>query len=384
MPQNSEHKNEKQDSAAVKKQAATPAEKKRLIVRITLIFVLVVAALALLVWGIYHMAVEYYLGKINYQTNETGLVFETEQFQETVTFEETINVDDILPDDGSSLPLIANNKDLTNFLILATDERYEKTATRTDTMILVSINEKTKKIVLCSLMRDIYAKYPENINHRVAGKWDKLNHAHAYGGANLTMAVLKENFNIDVKHYVKVNFYDFAKIINAMGGLDVPLTSAEVDAINDIASRDDAENEILGTTKEDLLKNVGDGVYHLNGIQAVHHARNRDVGSDWQRTGRQRQILELILEKVSGFSLTKIMGFFEDVLPLVTTNMPKTLLKDLVGNVLNYVKYDRVSCRIPENGLYREEKYNIIVYPENMFRLYENIYGYRASGDPRS
>lgn len=368
-----------------KKQPRSAEEKKKIALKITLIAFLVIAALALAVWGIYHLAVEYYLSKINYETKETGLVFET-QIIDPVTDETIEKLTEEKPTPGVSdqvdLPLICDTEDVTNVLLLATDSRGNE-AGRTDTMILVSINEKTGKIVLCSLLRDIWATYPTSPSSPVAGKQAKLNSAHAYGGAALTMAVLKETFNIDVKYYAKVNFYDFTKIVDAMGGLDVPLTSAEVDVINGFLTYEEEENAILGTTAEDILTNVGDGVYHLNGRQALSHARNRSIGNDFGRTQRQRQILELTLSKMGTLSLTQIMNFFDTVLPMVTTNMPKDMLKGMVGNVLSYAKYERVSTRVPQNGLYYEEKYNIIPDEKNFYMLYEEIYGVRAEGDPR-
>lgn len=365
-----------------KKTPKSPQERKKILIKIALIAAAAIAVVGLLIWGIYHIAVDYYLGKINYETKETGLVFETQVIKETGTLDENETITEELPEKGV-LPNIKDTDDVTNILLLATDERFKNEASRSDTMILVSINNKTKKIVLCSFMRDILASFPEDISSPVAGKSDKLTHAHAYGGAALTKAVLKETFNIDVQHHVRVNFYDFAKIIDAMGGLEVPLSAAEVDVINDYASRNDDENKGLGTTAADFIVNKGKGVYLLNGIQAVHHARNRAIGSDWGRTQRQRQILELTLTKMSSLSLTQVMNFFEVVLPLVTTNMPKQLLKDMVGDILKYANYERVSTRVPENGSYSEEKYNIIVFPENIYRLYEEIYGSPAENDPR-
>lgn len=371
-------KNEKKSPQAVK-------NKKKTALKIVLIVVLVLASLALLVWGLYHLAVEYYLGKINYETRETGLIFETQIIEESYTFEETGTETVDTPPPVTSdvnLPLIADTEDVFHVLLLATDARGNE-AGLTDTMMLVSVNKKTGKIVLCSMLRDLYVTYPMDPPSPVAGKQAKLNHAHAYGGANLLMAVLKHSFNIDVNYYAKVNFYDFAKIVDAMGGLDVPLTSAEVDVINTFLVLHKEENEKLGVTEADFITNVGDGVYHLNGRQALHHARNRTIGNDFGRTQRQRQIIDLTLSKMGSLSLTQIMSFFDTVLPMVTTNMPKEMLKDMVGNVLTYAKYERVSTRVPQNGLYHEVKYNIIPDEKNFYMLYEEIYGVRAEGDPR-
>jgi len=380
MPKKVEH-----SAPTGKKRPKSPQERKKLGIRIALIALLVVAALALGIYAIYHIAVDYYLSKINYETKETGLIFQTEIIDDTVATKEETTTEietETETKEEIQLPRICDDENVTNVLLLASDARGSH-AGLTDTMILVSINEKTGKIVLCSLLRDIWATFPETPPSPVAGKQAKLNSAYAYGGATLTMAVLKETFNIDVKYYAKVGVLDFTKIIDAMGGLDVYLTSDEVGVINYFFTFETTINRELGTTKADLITDVGDGTYHLNGRQVLAHARNRNIGSDWGRTQRQRQVIELAITKVGTLSLTQIMNLFEQVLPLITTNMPKEMLKEMVGDALSYVRFKRVSTRIPENGKYREENYNIIPFPENVFRLYEEVYGYAAPDDPR-
>lgn len=345
-----------------------PRSKK--IRRAGIIVASILLGLGLLIWGAYHAILEYYLSKVNVVTEE-DLVFQTEK----ITVEdEPITIDPTGELNEEELPLICNNKDVRHFLLLATDNRgYE--AGRSDSMILVSVNSKTEKIVLCSFLRDIYAKFPKEPQSPVAGGYDKLTHAHAYGGPELTMAVLKETFNIEVSQYAKVDFFSFRDIIDSMGGIDLYLTSDEVYIINDILSWNDEACAALGVTENDQIAHKGEGMYHLNGVQALTHARNRTLGSDWARTQRQRDLIQAMMQKASSLSLSQLNNLLNTVLPLITTNIPKNELKDLVGNVPSYLGYETESTRIPIEGMYHEEGYAIIPHlKENCTNLYDRIY----------
>lgn len=347
---------------------------------LSLIVVLLVAGII-----IYNVMVDRYLGEINVVTKETDLVFETQ----AITFDDGSTSVTEDPDhngelNADNLPLICNTKHVKNYLLLAVDSRG-KEAGLSDSMILLSVNTKTGKIVLCSFMRDILAKYPAKPESPVAGKYDKLNHAHSYGGPELTMAVLKETFNIEVSQYAKINFSAFRDIVDAMGGLDMNLSSAEVNAINSILAETMQEpaNQSLKVTSHDMLQNKGAGTYHLSGVQALSHARNRRVGSDYARTQRQRDLIQAMAKKATTLSLTQLDNLLTTVLPLITTNVPKEVMKDMIGDIPSYLTYDIQSTRVPGDGMFTEKNYNLIPDLEkNCFALYELIYGEKAPGAP--
>ena len=363
----------KENGTASNQNKKTTKKRVRPAVRATLIIGVILLVVALLIWGAYELILDYYLSKVNVVTEEE-LIFQTEK----ITMEgeeeipETIDLSGQLNE--NDLPLICNNKNVKNFLLLATDNRGSE-AGRSDSMILVSVNSQTKKIVLCSFMRDIFAKFPLEPQSPVAGGYDKLTHAHAYGGPELTMAVLKETFNIEVSQYAKVDFFSFRDIIDSMGGVDMYLTSDEIYAMNDILSWPDEANEALNVTAADQVVNQGDGMYHLTGVQALTHARNRSIGSDWARTQRQRDLIQAMVKKASSLSLSQLNNMLNTVLPLITTNIPKDELKDLVGNVPSYLGYEIDSTRVPLAGMYYEEGYAIIPdLKANCTDLYNRIY----------
>ncbi|MBR5295017.1 MAG: LCP family protein, partial [Clostridia bacterium] len=259
-------------------------QKKQRMKKIAIISAAALLAIFFLVFGIYHWVLDYYVEKLNIVTEETGMIFETEQIEtDEVNFNGELNND--------NLPLICDTKNVKNILLLAVDSRG-KEAGLSDSMILLSINRKTDKIVLCSFLRDILAHFPKEPESPAAGKYSKLTHAHSYGGPELTMAVLKETFNIEVDYYAKINFYSFVDMVDLMGGVDVYMTSAEIGWINNHFLTERVETHELFPSYPKTLITGGEGVKHLNGLQALGHARNRSVGSDFSRTQRQRDILQ--------------------------------------------------------------------------------------------
>ncbi len=346
---------------------------KRWIVFASSLLAVASLVLALFLWIDSFLEAKFGLINIQTDTNETYEAFATEPLTE-IDMPETVLQDFHGTLNEQSLPLICDTKDVQNILLLATDSRYNDEAGLTDSMMLLSINKKTDQIVLCSFLRDLFVKIPEDADTKFAGKFDKLTHVHAYGGPQLTMATLKENFNVDVQFYAKVNFNSFVKAVDALGGLDMELSKAEVWWINEFLAAEEIQEIFPSYSKKGLP--YKDGVQHINGLQALGHARNRRVGSDWARTERQRNLISQMVTQAKGLSLPQINALLEELLPLVTTNMSTSMLKELAWNSLSYFNYDLVGTRVPLAGTYTEVNYNIIPDAEvNMNDLYEKIYG---------
>ena len=393
MPENGKPEKGKPDQKEKKEKNG-----KKTALRVLIIVFSILAGLILLGICVYHGVVDYYLSKINYETDgQEDLIYETQRIVEEIpeeteaeasTSEKNPEQTEEQPADQPAmeeidlhgtygtkdLPRICDTKDVTNVLLLATDARKKGTAGLSDVMMLVSINQKTGKIVLCSFLRDLYAHYPTSPKNPINGGYDKLNHAHAYGGPTLTMAVLKETFNIDVKYYAKVDFSAFVEVVDAMGGLDLYLSAAEVSFINKNEAGSAADSGNKGYTVSPLKAQAG--VHHLNGVQALTHARNRTIGSDFQRTERQRALISAMITKAKSLSLSQMMNLLDVFLPLITTNMTKDMLKDMVGNLPAMLGYEIESTKIPQEGTYNSINYNLIPnLKKNCLPLYEKIYG---------
>ncbi|MBQ8377897.1 MAG: LCP family protein, partial [Oscillospiraceae bacterium] len=227
-----------------------------------------------------------------------------------------------------------------NVLLIGTDSRDNNSRGRSDSMILVSINKKTEEIHMTSFMRDSYVAIPGKYNNRI-------NAAYAYGGADLLMDTIELNFKVKVDKYVRVNFFSFMEVIDAVGGVTITVSDAEVKVMNNYISE---INGILGKNRDDGKLSKG-GTYNLTGKQALGYCRIRYVGNaDFQRTQRQRDVLMKVIEKAKGMSIAEINNFLEVLLPKVTTNIPEDEIFSLVLNALSYVKYPVYQHRIPADG----------------------------------
>ena len=178
---------------------------------------------------------------------------------------------------------------VTNILLIGNDSRENGEDGRSDAMILLSISNKTKKIYMTSLLRDMYVEIPGHKDNR-------LNAAYSYGGAELLMETIEQNFDIHISRYVLVNFEAFANLVDAVGGVDLELTGKEVEYVNGYLVE---YNILLGRPEgTDYFDDLSGGMVHLNGPQALAYCRNRYIGTDFGRTERQRKVLTEVIHKL--------------------------------------------------------------------------------------
>ena len=240
---------------------------------------------------------------------------------------------------------------VTSVLIIGTDGRSDDDTGRSDTMILVSINKHTKKICMTSFMRDSYVNIPGH-------GWDKLNAAYNYGGPELVMDTIENNFYVRIDDYVCINFNSFASIVDSVGGIDIEVSDSEAEAINVILQSE--VNELMGDDKMDDMLSSG-GKLHLNGKQALAYSRIRYVGNaDFERTERQRTVMEKIIKKMRSFKPTYIKKLTNNVMPQLTTNMKTLDLYLLSLRVPFIMKYDFVQVQVPAEDTYYSD--NVELY----------------------
>lgn len=239
---------------------------------------------------------------------------------------------------------------VTNVLLIGTDGRSLDEKGRSDTMILVSINSKTDEITLTSFMRDSYVSIP-------GYGWNKLNAAYAFGGADLLMDTIEQNFSVRIDNYVSVNFMSFASIIDSVGGIEIDVSDAEAREINTILMAE--VNEIMGDAVDSDLLSSG-GKLHLSGKQALSYARIRYIGNaDFERTERQREVLTLVAEKLkTSFSPSMISDVASKAVPQLTTNMSAAELYLLSLRLPFILGYDMTQLRIPADGTYTGANYD--------------------------
>ena len=187
--------------------------------------------------------------------------------------------------------------------------------------------QKSKKIVLCSILRDSYVSIPGHGNNRI-------NAAYGKGGTNLLTQTIKNNFGIPVNRVAVINFKVVVDFVDAIGGVDVDLSPEEVEIINNGASG--------------YLN--GAGMNHLNGDQALTYARIRKIDNDFSRTKRQRVVMEDALEKIGNMSLSKQSSLMTEFLPRVHTDLTRSEVSNLGSLVLRLKSFQVNSFAIPVDG----------------------------------
>ena len=241
------------------------------------------------------------------------------------------------------------SKSVTNILLVGTDSRAKgNKRSRTDTMIILSIDKKNKRVTMTSVLRDTYVKIPG------VGK-NRLNAAFVFGGPKLLFKTFDENFGIHLDKYVQIDFYNFIKLVDAVGGVDLKLTPAEIKVMN-VTYIPYINKGIKKKNTANLIKQNKSGVYHLNGVQALAYSRVRYVGTDFARTERQRKVIGEIIKKTKKLSVSELNSLADIVLPMVSTNLSKGEVMSLVMNAKEYLNYKIVNGRMPINGSYKYMK----------------------------
>ena len=271
---------------------------------------------------------------------------------------------------GSGTDAIAETDGVVNILLIGNDSREDGDRGRSDAMLLLSINKKTGKIFLTSFLRDMYVEIAGHDNNR-------LNMAYSYGGAELLMDTLKRNFDIDVNRYVIVDFEAFSYLVDAAGGVDLELTNEEVIYVNGyLAEYNMLENRPAGT---DYLDETLSGTLHLNGPQALAYCRNRYIGTDFARTGRQRKVLSALVKRAPA----ALLGHFGELvnrLPAsLTTNLTREECMRLSLLLPGAAAFEIVQESVPVEGSYTDARINQMAvlqvdFEKNRRYIHQSIY----------
>lgn len=300
-----------------------------------------VLVLALLVLGGMYYAVHQVYGRMHYSAIES---VRTENFRE----------------DG-----------VTNILLIGNDSRENGEDGRSDAMILLSVSNRTKRIQMTSLLRDMYVDIAGHDGNR-------LNAAYAFGGAELLMDTIEQNLGITVNRYVLVNFEAFANLVDAVGGVDLELTNEEVQYVNGYLVE---YNMLTGRAEgTDYLDASLDGMIHLNGPQALAYSRNRYIGTDFGRTQRQRKVLAGVLHNLPGAVVKNPKGLLDGLLPNLTTNLTAQECYRLCLEAVKLPGYEITQGSVPVEGSYQNAKIRGMAvlevdFEKNRNYLRDSLYG---------
>ena len=221
---------------------------------------------------------------------------------------------------------VLNSSDVFNVLIIGADKEQDGSEGRSDTMMVASINTRTNELKLVSFLRDLYVDIPDH------GK-DRLNAAYSYGGAAMLMQTIENNFRINIDKYLETNFDGFENIIDSLGGIDVTMTSAEAEFLNN-------------------WKQVGatEGENHLDGKNALYFARMRKLDSDFGRTTRQRQVIGAMFKKLKSSNPFTMYKAFFNLAPHIKTNLSYLELIKVASALAGMGDAETLS--VPSDGTY--------------------------------
>lgn len=244
-------------------------------------------------------------------------------------------------------------KGIENILLVGIDARNLNEPSRSDSMMILTIDNKHKSIKLTSLARDSYVDIPGH------GK-QKLTHAYAYGGINLLLETIEKNFELDLDHYAVVNFFGFVDIIDSLGGVEVDVKPSELKELNTYITNGQAIDKVAADKKIETIDKPG--VHNLNGYQALAYARIRHNDTAYGRDNRQRQIIEATMKKMSEVSPLKYPSILNSILPSIKTDMKPTTILGLGTSILSIGNFDikTLEFPIPDDNQYGYSKGGII------------------------
>lgn len=227
---------------------------------------------------------------------------------------------------------------ITNILLVGTDGRTLEESSRSDSMMILTIDNKNKSLKLTSLARDTYVNIPGHGEQ-------KLTHAYAYGGINLLVETIEDNFKLDIQNYAIVNFFSFMDIIDTLGGVVVDVKPNELNELNKFIPECYKFDKNPNKGPMEYVSNSG--TQKLNGYQALSYGRIRKNDSALERDRRQRAIIQGMIDGIKNLPVTKYPELVDSILPYIKTNMKPTTILSLGATALTIGDFNIKSLEFP-------------------------------------
>lgn len=222
---------------------------------------------------------------------------------------------------------LENMEKYTNIALFGLDTRQAGSlgkGNRSDTIMIASINNKTKDVKIVSVYRDSYLNLAND-------KYRKCNEAYSIGGPEQAVAMLNMNFDLKIDYYMSVDFMAVSEVVDLMGGIEIDVDEYEIEHLNNYTV------ETSKVTGKSTTKLKSTGLQNLDGVQATSYCRIRYTkGDDFKRTERQREVLETIANKAKTLSPTKLDEIVKAVFPMCATNMTVDQLLAIAADGLSY------------------------------------------------
>ena len=239
-------------------------------------------------------------------------------------------------------PSVTMDDSIKNIALFGLDQRsaYSDDSTRSDVIMVLTVDNKHKKLKITSILRDSYVSIEgENSNGVHVDYMDKINAAYAEGGYELAIRTLNRNFGLNIMDYVTIDFTDTAAIVDAFGGVEISLTAEEKWEMNqnlwNLSQETEGlikDSDFLADANGQVMDLAGaeysDSVELLNGNQAVAYGRIRNIGYDYQRVERQQIVFKALMNRVTQLSFGEYPSLISQLMPYCETSLDLT---DAIG-----------------------------------------------------
>ena len=266
----------------------------------------------------------------------------------------------------------------TTYALFGLDHRSKNEKLNTensDTIIIASINNDTKSVKLVSVYRDTLLNVKDDT-------YSKANSSYAFGGPTNAVSMLNTNLDLNITDYVAIDFNALVTVVDCLGGLDIPLSYAEIVHMNNYCVETSEETgksytpvELPDPKPEDEEAIVD--TYHLNGVQATSYCRIRYTASlDMGRTERQRRVIQMIVDKAKKAGLSTIFDIMDQVFPMVKTSVSKTEILKMIPAMIGY-SIDETTG-FPNDYKFAQVKGSVIVpttLESNVLKMHQFLYG---------
>lgn len=279
--------------------AKAKAKKKRKRILLFVGEVLLLAVMLLVLWGVT-------------RTEKVGYL---EIPEEEITINESVSEE--------QLEIMEGYRNIALFGVDSTVGALTKN-TRSDSIIVASINQDTKEIRLVSVYRDTFLNLGND-------KYNKCNAAYANGGPKQAISMLNANLDLNITEFVTIGFAGLVDVVDALGGIEMDITEAEIQHLNNY------QIGIAENLKRDYKPVTQAGYQLLDGMQATAYCRIRyTAGDDFRRAERQRDVLKAIMDKAKGASVPQLVEIANSVFDEVYTSFGLTEITELLGEASQY------------------------------------------------